>query len=133
MCFWLSGGITKGLPKESEKYRKRFKNITKTQTRKISANRLDNPSSPTHGVSNCKIRTLFRPTWKTKIKYQIGRFARWLYKGITAKTSKSGAWNRPIWYLIFFFHVGQNNGLILQFDTSWVGEDGLLSTFLDNL
>ena len=133
--FWQLSiwGFTKGILKKTSETRKKSKINTRTQTRKISTNRLDNPSSPTHGVSNCKIRTLFWSTWKTKSKYENAPFTRLLYKGNTAKKGKTGAWNGAFSYLLFVFHVGQNNDLILQFDTPWVGEDGLLSRFADIL
>jgi hypothetical protein len=35
--------------------------------------------------------------------------------------------------MIFFFHVGRNNDLILQFDTPWDGEEVLSNRFADIL
>ena len=126
-------GITKGLLKESAETLKKAKNITRTQTHKISVNLFDNTSSPTHGVPNCKIRSLFRPTWKKKIKLENSQFPRLLYKGNTAKICKTGVRNAPFLDLMFFFHVGRNNDLILQFGTPWVGEEVLSNRFADIL
>ena len=126
-------GITKGILKESVESRVRTKNITGRQTNKILANVDGNTSSPTHGVPNCKIRSLFRPTWKKKIKSKNSQFAGLLYKGNTAKMCKIGTRNAPFLDLIFFFHLDRNNGLILQFDTPWVGEDVLSNRFANIL
>ena len=126
-------GITKGILKESVESRVRTKNITRTQTHKISTNVDDNTSSPSHGVPNCKIRSLFRSTWKKKIKSKNGAFLAPVLHILAVFPLYSNLANCEFSNLIFFFHVGRNNDLILQFGTPWVGEEVLSNRFADIL
>ena len=128
-CFLPIWGFTKGILKKTSETRKKSKINTRTQKRKLPRKVHNNPSSPTHEVSNCKIRTLFGITWKKKSKWENGVFYSLVLLVFAVIPLYSYQGTSGFSHLIFFFHVMPNNVLILQFDTSWVGEDGLLLHF----